>query len=311
MKLRKLGSQGPEISAIGYGSWQAGGSGWGANPPEDQTIAAMRAAFDAGCTWVDTAEVYGSGNSEKLVGRALEGYDDVRVFTKLAPGPHGSGFDSAGARRGAEASLERLGRDVIDLYQLHWTDDDIPVETTWEAMAGLVDEGLVRHIGVSNFSQDLIERCEKVRHVDSLQPQLSLLWRDALEILPYCMANGTGVICYGPLAYGLLSGTFTKDTTFDDNDWRGGKIRMGYYQRLFAPGSFQKNLDVVDGLRPIADRLGITLGQLALAWVVHQEGVTGAIAGSRSTKHVGENAAAGSIDLTEKDLEEIADLVNR
>lgn len=304
MRMRRLGSAGPEISVIGYGAWEAGGVGWGPNPPEGEVLRAFGAGFDAGITWVDTAELYGGGRSEELVGRALRGRDDVLVFTKVAP--DGSGVDARGVRRAAEASLRRLGRDAIDLYQVHWHDGRVPLEETWEAMAGLVDDGLTRWIGVSNFTRAQIERCEAIAHVDSLQPHFSMLHRQGREdLLPFCRDNGTGVICYGPLAYGLLTGAVTADTRFGPDDWRGGGAGVGYYDDLFAPGVLERNLAVVAALRPVTDRLGVTLAQLALAWAVHQAGVTGAIAGSRSARHVVENAAAGSVDLDGKDLEEI------
>jgi aryl-alcohol dehydrogenase-like predicted oxidoreductase len=280
---------------------------WGPNPPEEQTIRAMQVALDNGVNWIDTAEVYGDGKSEELVGRAVKGRPETMVFTKVAPKPGGTGFQANEIRAAAEASLKRLGRDVIDLFQLHWPDESIAVEDTWQAMAELVDDGQVRYIGVSNFGPELIERCEAVRHVDSLQPQFSMLHqRGKTNLFPLCESNGTGIICYGPLAYGLLTGAFDKDTTFSDSDWRSGKHGMDhYYEPLFSPGNYEKNLTKVDALRPVADRLGITLPQLALAWVVHQPGVTGAIAGSRSPEHVAENAQAGSVDLEQKDLDEI------
>lgn len=307
MKMRTLGRDGLEISVVGFGAWEAGGSFWGEKPPDEQTIRAMHVGLDSGMNWIDTAEVYGRGRSEELVGEAIKGRKDALVFTKVAPQPGGTGHRPDEIRAAAEASLKRLGRDVIDLYQLHWPpDDSIEIEETWGAMASLVDEGKVRHIGVSNFGRKLIARCEEVRHVDSLQPQFSMLAQEGKEtLLPFCEENGTGVICYGPLAYGLLTGTFTKETTFSENDWRSGKTGVGYYENLFAPGVFENNIDKVESLRPIADRRGITLPQLALAWVFHQKGVTGAIAGSRSPEHVKENADAGQVDLQQKDLDEV------
>lgn len=306
MKTNKLGSNGPEISVVGFGAWEAGGDAWGANPPEDQIIKAMRTAFDSGMTWIDTAEVYGNGKSEELVGAAVKGYDDVLIFTKVAPKPSGTGFDKDSIRKAAEKSLKRLGREAIDLYQLHWPGRGVEIEETWQAMAGLVDDGLVRNIGVSNFRRSLIERCEAVRHVDSLQPHFSMLHRSGRDdLLPFCESNGTGVIAYGPLAFGLLTGAITKDTKFGADDWRGGGQRTRNYKEMFAPGKLEKNLEVVESLRPIADRLDITLAQLALAWVGHQRGATGAIAGSRSPDHVGENARAGTVDLSDKDLDEL------
>lgn len=310
MQKRRLGSDGPEISVIGYGTWGAGGMAWGPQPPDEQIIEAIRAGVDAGINWIDTAEVYGGGRSERLVGAAVADRPEVMVFTKLAPRRAGSGFDPDGVRRGVEGSLQRLGRDVIDLYQLHWPDRSIPVETTWEAMAQLVEEGLVRHIGLSNFSREEIERCERIRHVDSLQPHFSLLHRDGREdLFPFCESNGTGIIAYGPLAYGILTGAFTKETRFGPDDWRGGGHGVSYYDELFAPGRFERNIDIADQLKKVAERLGITLPQLALAWVFHQRGVTAAIAGSRSVEHTLDNAGAGDVRLSPEVLEEIEAIV--
>lgn len=305
MRTKRLGNAGPKISVVGYGAWQIGGDMWGPNPEVDQIIGAMHAGFDAGIDWVDTAEVYGSGNSEELVGRALAGRDDVMVFTKLAPGPAGSGFRPEEVATGCDASLKRLGRDVIDLYQLHWP-SDIPVQETWGAMAELVDAGKVRYIGVSNFDQTMIEQCEAVRHVDSFQPEVSMLHRRYFEdgLLDFCEANGTGVLCYGPLAYGLLSGTITAETTFHEEDWRSGG-GIGYYKRLFAPDVIGGHLETIDRLRPVAKRVGCTMSQLALAWLSHHAQITGAIAGSRKADHVRENAGAGEVSLSEEDLGEI------
>jgi aryl-alcohol dehydrogenase-like predicted oxidoreductase len=307
MKTRKLGEHGPEISVIGYGAWEAGGDLWGPNPSDDEVIRAMRTALDTGVNWIDTAEVYGAGRSEELVGKAVAGRDDVMVFTKVAPEGAGTGLHASGVRQAAHESLRRLGRDVIDLYQVHWPDDSIPLDETWGAMGSLVDDGLVRFIGVSNFHRDRIEQCEAIRHVDSLQPHFSMLWRRVRDegLLSFCKDNGTGTISYGPLGYGLLTGAITKDTKFEDDDWRSGRLGLRNYERMFAPGKLEANLEIVDRLRPIADRLNITLAQLALAWVLHQTGATGAIAGSRSPKHVEENSRASDVELADKDLEEI------
>ncbi|MCA1830089.1 MAG: aldo/keto reductase [Actinomycetota bacterium] len=310
MNTKRLGSNGPEISVIGYGAWELGGA-WGTNPPEDEMIGAIRAGFDAGITWVDTAEVYGNGSSEEIVSRALDGYPDVLVFTKVAPKPNGSGFDRDGVRAGCEASLKRLGRDVVDLYQCHWPDENVPLEETWSAMAQLVDDGLVRWIGVSNFNAEQIERCEKIRHVDSLQPQFSILHRGpGDELLPFCARNGTGVIAYGPLAFGLLTGAVTMETTFEDGDWRAN-LEGNAWKNLFQPSVREKHLQLVGALRPIADRKQVSLAELALAWVWHQPGVTGAIAGTRRASHVRDNAKAGDLVLSEQDLAEIGEVIAR
>ncbi len=312
MKLRRMGSHGPDISVIGYGGWEAGGAEWGASPPAEQLVAAMRAGFDVGINWVDSAEIYGNGRSEELIGRAIQGRKEIMVFTKVASAPRGTGYHPDSIRRAAEGSLRRLGRDVIDLYQLHWLDEkDVPLEETWGAMASLVDVGLVRWIGVSNFTTEAIERCERIRHVESLQPHLSMLWQERLPLLSFCAGNGTGVIAYGPLAFGLLTGAITRQTSFAEGDWRSGSHSLRAYGQLFDPGRLEANLEVVDALKPIAERLDVSLARLALAWVLHQAGVTGAIAGSRSPQHVRENAAAASVKLSTADLVEIETVLDR
>ncbi len=305
MKTHKLGSQGPDLSVIGFGAWEAGGEAYGPNDSEERVIEAIHAGLDSGINWIDTAEVYGQGTSERIVGRAIAGRrEDVLIATKVAPSTEGTGHRAAEVRRACEGSLERLGIDRIDLYQLHWPDDGVPVEETWGAMAALVDDGLVRWIGLSNYDREQIQRCESIRHVDSLQPQFSMLHLKHRDLIKWCATNGTGVVPYGPLAYGLLTGAITADTTFHPGDWRttGG---ASYYDNLFAPGKLERSLAVVEGLRPIADRLGITMAQLALAWTFQQPGVTSAIAGSRDPKHVRQNAEAADVELDAKTLDEI------
>lgn len=302
MRTQRLGSRGPELSVVGFGAWEAGGgSEWGVAPPDDDTVAAIASVFDTGINWIDTAEVYGDGRSEELVARAIvDRRDDVLIATKVAPAPEGSGFSPTEVRRACEGSLRRLGTDRIDIYQLHWPDETgIPVEETWQAMGELVDEGLVRWLGVSNFDRALIERCESVRHVDSLQQEFSMLQREDAELLRWCKGNGTGVVTYGPLAYGLLTGRIDASTTFPADDHR---TRKDY---LFGSGSRERNLRVVEAMRPIAERLGCTLAQLALAWNFMQPGVTSAIAGSRDSRHVADNAEAGSIELDGATLAEL------
>jgi aryl-alcohol dehydrogenase-like predicted oxidoreductase len=308
-----LGSSGPEISVVGFGAWEAGaGTEWGKPPPEEQIQDAIRAALDSGMTWIDTAEVYGDGRSEGIVGRALAGrQDELLIATKVAPSPDGSGFRPEQVRAACEGSLARLGRDRIDLYQLHWEDETgIPVEETWGAMTQLVDDGKVRWIGVSNFDRNLIERCEAIRHVDSLQQEFSMLVRDDRELISWCGEAGIGVLSYGPLAYGLLTGAIDRETVYDPTDFRSGHEGWGFWSRLFAPGpALERSLGLVDVLKPVAARLSVSVAQLALAWNFHQPGVTGAIAGSRNPAHVRENAAAGSVELDDADLAELETLL--
>jgi aryl-alcohol dehydrogenase-like predicted oxidoreductase len=308
MRTRKLAPSGPEISVIGCGGWEAGGGYWGPNPSDEEMIAAMRAGFDQGINWVDTAEAYGAGRSEELVGKAIKGFADVLVFTKVVMQPFGSGLAPAGIRAGAEASRRRLDREELDLYQLHLPDPSVEVEESWEAMSQLVNEGRVRYIGVSNFPPELVERCEKVRHVDTVQLHFSLLHRDDYRSLfPLCESYGIAILAYGPLGFGVLTGTVTAETRFSEDDWRSGgvPVPVPLYEQIFKPGVFDRHLTSVQALRPVAERKGVTLAQLALGWVVAQPGVTAAIVGSRSAVRMAENAEAGSIDLSRPDLDEI------
>jgi aryl-alcohol dehydrogenase-like predicted oxidoreductase len=285
------------MSAIGFGAWEAGGgSEWGQAPPEEQILEAIEAIFDCGIDWIDTAEVYGNGRSEELVAKAVGGRrEEILILSKVAPSPEGSGFRPDQVRSACENSLRRLQTDRLDLYQLHWPDDTgVPLEDTWGAMASLVDDGLVRHIGVSNFDRGLIERCEAIRHVDSLQQEFSMLQQRDRDLIRWCGEQGTGVLSYGPLAFGLLTGAITAETAFDKGDFRADEES----DALFGSG-LERSLAVVERLRPIAERLDISLAQLALAWNVHQSGVSVAIAGSRNPNHVRSNAAAGDVELDE------------
>jgi aryl-alcohol dehydrogenase-like predicted oxidoreductase len=206
--------------------------------------------------------------------------------------------------------LQRLDTDRIDVYQLHWPDETgVPLEDTWGAMVDLVNEGLVRCIGVSNFDQGLIETCEAIRHVDSLQQEFSMLQLQDRELIRWCGELGTGVLAYGPLAYGLLTGAISADTAFAEGDFRGSEGGETW-EAMFRPDRRARSLELVEALRPIAERLGCTLPQLALAWTTAQPGVTAAIAGSRNPDHVRSNAAAGDIELDAATLTEVDSLLS-
>jgi aryl-alcohol dehydrogenase-like predicted oxidoreductase len=308
MRKRTLGRSGLELSVIGYGAWEAS-EHWGP-VEEDAVVAAMHAAFDAGINWVDTAEVYGPHTSERLVGRAVAGRPEILVATKVAPSPAGTGHGRDDVRRACEASLERLGRDVVDLYQLHWPGGTIPVEETWEGMAALVEAGLVRAIGVSNYDEEHIARCEKIHPVASLQPHVSMLHRGNLGLVRWCGEQDTGVVAYSPLACGLLTGALDRASAFHTQDWRAGDRGFVMYDVYFAPSVIEGHLATVERLRPIAGRLGVPLANLAIAWALAQPGVTSAIVGSRNPNHVISNAAAADIQLDEKTLAEIDEALN-
>jgi aryl-alcohol dehydrogenase-like predicted oxidoreductase len=312
MKRRRLGSAGPGLSVVGFGAWEAGaGAEWGEAPSDDAIVDAIRAVLETSIDWIDTAEVYGRGHSEELVGRAVADHrDEVFIATKVAPAPEGSGFRPAEVGRACRGSLHRLDTDRIDVYQLHWPDETgVPLEDTWGAMAHLVDEGLVRWIGVSNFDQAMIEICEEVRHVDSLQQEFSMLQLQDRDLIRWCGEQGTGVLAYGPLAYGLLTGAISSDTTFAEGDFRGSEAGEAW-EAMFRPDRRARSLALVEALRPIAERLGCTVAQLALAWTGAQPGVTSAIAGSRNPEHVRSNAAAGDVALDAATLAELDSLLS-
>jgi aryl-alcohol dehydrogenase-like predicted oxidoreductase len=297
------------VSVVGFGAWEAGGDAWGPNESEERVIEAMRAGLDAGMSWIDTAEVYGKGVSERIVGRAVgDRRDDALVFTKVAPASEGTGFRPNQVRAAIQASLQRLRLEHVDLYQLHWPDETgIPVEDTWGAMVALREEGLARHVGVSNFDRTLVERCEAVGRVDSVQNEFSLLVQDdRAELLPWLATRGIAYLAYSPMAAGILTGAMRADQEFPDGDWRSGRRDPGEeHPELFRPGAFEANVAKAERLGEIATRLGTTTASLALAWVVAVSPNTVAIAGSRNPDHARSNAAAGDLDLDPEAMAEI------
>jgi aryl-alcohol dehydrogenase-like predicted oxidoreductase len=317
-----LGRSGLTITRIGFGSWAIGGGGWsfGWGPQDDDdSIATMRHAIELGINWIDTAAVYGLGHSEELVGRLLQQLPyDARpfVFTKCgllwdADDPMSLParvLKPESIRKECEASLRRLGVERIDLYQFHWPDETgTAVEDSWAEMMKLVDEGKVRAAGVSNFDVGLLDRCEALRHVDSLQPPFSLINREVGEHeLPWCASHETGVICYSPLQSGLLTDTFTPShvSSMGLDDWRRTAAN-------FRQPALGRNLSLRDALRPIAKRHGTTVSSVAIAWTLAWPGVTGAIVGARVPKQVDSWIGAAALSLTPEDLNEIASAVER
>ena len=314
---RALGSSGLQITPVGFGAWAAGGGGWsfGWGPQDDDaSLSAMRRALEHGVNWIDTAPVYGLGHSEEIVGRLLVTIPRAErplVFTKC-----GLIWDEKdrmlqskrvlrpdSIRRECEASLRRLGVERVDLYQFHWPDQTgTPVEDSWAAMASLVDEGKVRAIGVCNFDVALLERCEAVHHVDSLQPPFSLVRREAAEAeIPWCVKHRTGVICYSPMQSGILTEGFdaARVARLAEDDWRRRSPE-------FQSPRLERNLALRDALRAIAQRHGVSVGAVAVAWTLAWPGVTGAIVGARSAEQVDGWIAAASVSLTTADLAEIA-----
>ena len=322
LPTRKLGKDGPGITRIGFGAWAIGGGGWsfGWGPQDDaESLSAMRRALERGINWIDTAAVYGLGHSEELVGRLLRELpsgDRPYVFTKCGlawdeknrMGEIRRDLRPGAIRRECEASLRRLGVERIDLYQFHWPDQTgTPVEDSWGEMRRLVEEGKVRWAGVSNFDVSLLARCERIRHVDSLQPPFSMIHREvAAAEIPWCGERDTGVIVYSPMASGLLTDKWTADRV-------GGLALDDWRRRMpeFLPPNVLRNLALRDALRPIAARHGKTVEEVAVAWTLAWPGVTGAIVGARSPEQVDGWIGAAGLALSGEDLEEIATAIGR
>lgn len=301
------GAAGLEITRVGLGAWAIGGAGydWGWGRQDDRdSIAAIHHALELGVNWIDTAAQYGFGHSERVVGRALAGLDErPYVFTKVGQ-PEGPGRTTAHSlrrdsiRRELEGSLTRLGVEAIDLYQIHFPIPDEEIEEGWSTLVELRDEGLVRHIGVSNFSVAQLRRAQAIAPVETLQPQYSLIARDAeVELLPFAERAGIGVIVYSPMASGMLSGGMTRARIdgLPDDDWRRRDAR-------FREPLLSEHLALVERLKAVAERHGTTPGAVAVAWTLRNPAVDGAIVGFRRPDQVEAIVAAASLDLGEDDM---------
>jgi aryl-alcohol dehydrogenase-like predicted oxidoreductase len=306
MRYIELGRSGLRVSRICFGTWQFGGD-WGA-VDRDGGIAAVRAALDQGVTFFDTAQAYGFGDSEALLAEALGDdihRDDVIVATKGGLRLDGTRVlrDASPAylRDGVEQSLRELGVEAIDLYQVHWPDRGTPFEETGAALQALKDEGKIRHVGVSNFSPAEMEELSAAVEVETDQPPYNLFNRGIEEdVLPWAREQDVGLLVYGPLSHGLLSGSFDPSKLADD-DWRLG-------HEPFEGEALERNMEAVERLQEFAGARGHTLAQLAVAWVLHQPGVHVAIAGARRPAHVEGIAPAADIDLSDDELAEIDEL---
>ena len=306
----QLGNTGLDITRVGFGAWAIGGGGWefGWGPQEDEkSVAAIHHALEQGVNWIDTAAAYGFGRSEQVVGRALEGMPErPYVFTKcsLLEGPgrrvvHSLKRDSI--LREADASLKRLGVDAIDLYQIHWPNPEEDIEEGWGALAELKEQGLVRHIGVSNFEVQHMRRIQQIAQIETLQPPYNLIERDVeRELLPFAENEGIGVIVYSPMGSGLLTGRMTRERIagFPDDDWRKHDSR-------FNEPQLSQNLELVERLKAVADRHGTVPGAVAIAWALRNPAVDGAIVGFRSPEQVDPLLPAAGLKLSDEDLDQI------
>lgn len=316
MQTRRLGNSDLQITTLGIGAWAMGGAGWAfawSQQDDNESIAAIHAALDAGMNWIDTAAVYGLGHSEEVVAKALAGrsFSQGRpyVFTKCARiwdenRQIGKSLKADSVRRECEASLRRLNVDVIDLYQIHWPEPDEQVEEGWATLAKLKEEGKVRWIGVSNFNAEQLCRAQKIAPITSLQPPYSLIRREVeAEVLPFCAVHNVGVIAYSPMGSGLLTGTMTRDRVenLPQDDWR--RRSPQFQEPLLA-----RNLKIAGKLKEIAARYNRSAGEAALAWVLHNPAVTGAIVGVRNAEQVAGIIGGMEFRLSEDEVAELETL---
>ena len=306
LRTTELGKTGMQISRVGFGAWAIGGGkwqfGWGAQDDE-ASIETIHRALDLGVNWIDTAAAYGLGRSEEVVGRALAGLDNrPYVFTKasLVPGPGGrvvNNLKRDSILREAERSLARLGVDAIDLYQIHWPNPAEDIEEGWSALAELKEQGLVRHIGVSNFDVGQLERIQQIAPVETLQPPYSLISREVEEeVLPFAEREAIGVIVYSPMGSGLLTGAMTRAriASLPDDDWR----KRG---EQFHEPQLSRHLALVQRITTVAERLDTTPGAVAVAWTLTNPAVDGAIVGLRRPGQVAAILGAANLELSQDD----------
>jgi len=315
MQTRQLGRTDLHLTTVGLGTWAIGGPweyGWGPQD-DDEAIGAILTALETGISWIDTAPAYGLGHSEELIGKALQQVSEKPLIaTKCGilwneKKEKVTCLKRQSIRDECHASLKRIGVDVIDLYQMHWPDPDEDVEEAWEEMAALVAEGKIRHLGVSNFSVEQIKRVQKIHPVVSLQPPYSMLHREVEdELLEYCAKNDIGVLAYSPIQRGLLTGRFSVERFAalapDDHRRRSAD---------FNEPRFSATLELVEHLKKIAERNGRTCAELAISWVLRRPEVTAAIVGARRPQQILETAPASDWDLSEKDIEEVEQLLIR
>jgi aryl-alcohol dehydrogenase-like predicted oxidoreductase len=318
MQSREFGSTGVQISPITLGSWPMSGDRYG-KIDDSEAVKTIRSALEHGITSFDTAPGYGSGHAEETLGAALDGQRDRAVVTTKCgivsrdprTGQPGRNATRASILQEVEDSLRRLRTDHLDVYLVHWPDQDTPIEETMGAMGEVQDAGKTRLIGVSNFDVPLLEECLRYRRIDVIQVGYNLFDRRMeREVFPFCRANGIGVMAYGSLAYGLLTGGFDEDTTFESADWRSNGVAFG--QPILGGENFRHNVRLVNRLRnEVAVPRGLTVAQLALAWVVRNPTVTTALVGARVPAEIEENVGAANVTLSDADVTEIEAIMDQ
>lgn len=309
MEYRKLGVEGPTVSAIGFGCWEMGNPGYGSTD-DSEVIAAVHRAIDLGVTLFDTAPNYGFGGSEEVLGRALgKRRQDIILVSKTCiswdPVTHTTKFDGrySTTKRLNEESLRRLGTDYLDVLLVHWPDPETPIDETMRALNEIVAEGKARYVGVSNYTAYELREAKTHAPVTANQVGYNLFDRRwEREMFPTARELGVGVMAYGPMAHGLLTGTMRRGDNFDEHDWRRRGVIFG--QTLFGP-SLDRNLDVVDQLKGVASDLGTSLPRLALAWVLRNPAVSVALSGVRRISELEENLEALAVTISDDALARI------
>jgi len=319
MEHRQLGTSDLQLPTVTFGAWAIGGLFWGGSD-DREAISAIHAAIDAGCNAIDTAPIYGRGHSERIVGQAIRGRrDKVLILTKCGirwdvnqgehhftiPAPDGSHVTAYRWLSGesilyeCEQSLQRLGIETIDLYQIHTPNSVNPHDEVMSALLKLQEQGKIRHIGVSNYSSAQMDDIRRYGAIVSNQIRYNLVQRDIeKDELPYCRQHNLGVIAYSPMAMGLLTGKVTEDRKFPESDVRSNRP-------LYSVENRRRVLEALEKVRPIAEAHQCTFGQLAVAWVLHQPGITTALVGARNAEQARQNAAAADVKLSAQELETI------
>jgi 1-deoxyxylulose-5-phosphate synthase len=305
MKYRQLGNSDLNVSVISLGSWLTYGGG----VERQKAEACIRKAFDVGINFIDTANVYARGGAESLLGEVLQGRDRssyilaTKVYFPMSPSDRG--LSAAQIRKQIDASLKRLRMDYVDLYQCHRYDVNTPLEETMSALTEVVRQGKARYIGFSEWNRDRIRAALDLPNVErfvSSQPQYSMLWRKPeAEVFPLCAANGIGQIVWSPLAQGVLTGKYTPGNAPPPDSRAANDLMNGFMDDL----KNDRVLNAVQNLKPIAQKLDISMAQLALAWVLRDERVSSAIVGASRPKQVEDNAVASEISLSDDILKEI------
>lgn len=303
MKYRKLGKSDLNLSEIGLGTWLMGRAGW-VNVDDKASIAAIHKALELGVNWIDTAEIYGQGHSEQVVGKALKNYRREAVIISTKADPTHAGREQL--HKALNSSLKRLKTDYVDLYYIHWpsaeyhyhsTRVDVPRQETMEALLTEQKKGKIRHIGVSNFDAAQMADMLQFGRIESLQPPYSLYWRHVeKEDVPFCLKHNIGIVAYSPMAQGLLTGKFSLQNRPVPEDNRA-------HNKLFLSPVYEVALDGLAVVRAVAGKYGKTTGQTAVRWVLQQRGITSAIVGARNVQHVMENVGAADWELSGEDID--------